>query len=802
MSLLHPLWLLLLPLALLPWFPRPVADPRHARLRSAATALLALALAQPVLFTASDVEHHAIVVDVSESAASSRAEAERVAAAIADALPRSARTTTVRMGGDGTSSLSSALAAADRAIPDGSSGAVTLITDGLATDLHHGPVVARLARRGVPVHVIALAPDVLPPRPVAIAPQGVLRAGVSTRVDVTLAGEGTVDVVLEGPGGPLARADAVEVAGRRTIALEVEPPEPGWLPVTARAGDGAPTLARTLAVQDPIRVLHVTGRVQDGGPPLRALLGPGFVVDEADGNEFPDVAGHDVVVLDDRPADTVDDAWQRQVVDAVTDRGLGLVMAGGGGSFGPGGWHETTIASALPVECAQKEEKRDPSTTLAIIIDTSGSMSGGRVQLAKEVARLAMRRLLPHDKVGIVEFYGTKRWAAPIQPASNRIELQRALNRLNAGGGTVILPAIEEAYYGMQNVQTRYKHVLVLTDGGVERGAFEPLIRKMADEGMNVSTVLIGPDAHSEFLVNIANWGKGRFYAVPNRFNLPELLLKQPTTARLPAYRPGTHAVRARGGAGWWGAADPASAPPLAGYVETRARDGALVLLETAEGGHPVLATWRHGLGRVTAFTTEPVGPGTAPWTAWDDYGRVLARVLERTARDLDADVSFAIERNDDVVTVTAQRNGPGEAVPAVQFTPRDGEAPAEWTWPMDEIAPGRFRVRMGEQPDREVRAEGRLEGRPGIVRLVSSAREDVAPETQVDPADAVDLAAVARATGGRPVTPGRAAFRPPVGGGTAPHDVRELRALLLLLALLTYLADVLHRRLPQEAAA
>src|SRR5690606_29298363 len=99
---------------------------------------------------------------------------------------------------------------------------------------------------------------------------------------------------------------------------------------------------------------------------------------------------------------------------------------------------------------------------------------------------------------------------------------------LDAGGGTVILPAIEEAFYGLQNVDTRYKHVLVLTDGGVERGAFEPLIRRMADKGMTVSTVLVGGTLHSEFLVDIANWGKGRFYAVPNRFNLPEVLLKQP----------------------------------------------------------------------------------------------------------------------------------------------------------------------------------------------------------------------------------------------------------------------------------
>ena len=40
--------------------------------------------------------------------------------------------------------------------------------------------------------------------------------------------------------------------------------------------------------------------------------------------------------------------------------------------------------------------------------------------------------MMPHDKVGMVEFYGAKRWAAAIQPASNRIEIERAANPLNA----------------------------------------------------------------------------------------------------------------------------------------------------------------------------------------------------------------------------------------------------------------------------------------------------------------------------------------------------------------------------------
>ena len=196
----------------------------------------------------------------------------------------------------------------------------------------------------------------------------------------------------------------------------------------------------------------------------------------------------ELTVLCDLPAEELPDQFQQQIEQRVVE-GMGLLVTGGRRSLGPGGYQQTAMAKLLPVSFAQDIERRDPSTTLVVIIDTSGSMAGARVDLAKEIARLAIARLKPHDKVGIVEFYGSKRWAAPIQPASNAIDIQRALNRLSAGGGTVILPAIEEAYYALGNVDTRTKHVLVLTDGGVESGAFEPLIRRMASKGITLSTV-------------------------------------------------------------------------------------------------------------------------------------------------------------------------------------------------------------------------------------------------------------------------------------------------------------------------
>ena len=778
MSWVHPIAFLLLALVPALWFlPRKPRTLGEGVTRSLALLLLVLALARPVQLREEAAAYVAHVVDTTASTGNG-AVSELV-------FPSGARATGISLSGD-DSPLGPALARAAQSIPDGARGAVVVSSDGYSTDGEWSRAVQDLVARGLPVHRVDVGGRDGDLRPVGLAPLGELRVGQLGRVEVTLAGRADdVHVTLRGPDGELASAD-LSVAHVTRATLEFEPAAAGWLSVEVEvtgtdAAPGNEVLRATLAVQDPLRVLYLGQNTTGGAERLGELLGAGFDVSSGEG--APDeLAQHDLVLLDDRAESQVDEGVQRDLVDAVTQGGLGLVMSGAG-AFGPGGWHDTPVMDLMPVEAIQKEEKRDPSTTLVVIIDTSGSMGGNRVQLAKEVSRLAIQRLLPHDKVGIVEFFGAKRWAAPIQPASNRIELERALNRLNAGGGTVILPAIEEAFYGLQNVSSRYKHVLVLTDGGVERGSFESLIRRMADEGITVSTVLIGPDAHSEFLVSISNWGKGRFYSVPNRFNLPEILLKQPTSAKLPAWRSGEHVVRARGGRGWWGDVDPTQIPALGGYVETQARDGAQVLLETEKGGHPILATWRPGLGRTTALTTGPAGKGTEPWSEWEGYGAALGRILTRTASDLRMPYSWSAVRRGPEVTLTAERSLPGAPAPTARV---DGGAQLTLT----ERAPGLFEARMIAAPAEEVRVIGAVSG--AATRVLVPAPP---AETQVDPTAALDLEALREATGGLVLTAGDDV---PIAGGGAEVELVDRRLPLLLLALVAFLANVTLRRWPR----
>lgn len=828
MSLLHPWFLLLLiPLPALWYWPRRSRNHVHTLVRVFALAALILGLARPISIRPDMTMHHVVIVDDSASIDdAARREAWDLARHLVERRDRNVTVSLVHVGptgdggpdtglsddvrtkiqiqpGAGASSLSSALHSAAALIPEEARGAVTIVSDGLTTDRNWSAAVMALQQRRIPVHVLRLPAQNGDVRPVGVEALGELRVGESARVRVDVYGASeTCDIILDSDQVELARAKLTPRTGDvASVMIEFEPEEAGFISAEIEviaSHDSDPrnnTRPAVFAVQDPRRALYLGGRMTGAIDSLRNLVGRGFQIDDYDTTDpsSRQPRDYDLIIVDDRPIENLPPALQESIVSAVRDDGAGLLVAGGEAAFGPGGWHNSTLASVLPVELLQKEEKRDPSTTLVVIIDTSGSMSGTRVQLAKEVARLAIHRLLPHDKVGIVEFYGAKRWAAPIQPASNQIELERALNRLDAGGGTIILPAIEEAFYGMQNVRTRYKHVLVLTDGGVEAGAFEPLMRRMADKGINVSTVLVGNPSHSEFLVTLANWGKGRYFSVPNRFNMPEVLLKQPATAKLPAYLPGVHQVRARGGRGWWGGVNRSALPTLAGYVESRAKPGAEVLLETADAAHPIVATWRWGLGRVTAVMTEPTGPGTEAWRDWSDYGAWLARLMSRTSSDHRNPFAFELERMLGELRITATRQRPGVHRPFAEIL-HEGKAPARVEFRRRSRDVYTASVVVGPRDEIRLQA-GALNHPEQIYRLVSPPDQEISPELQVDPRRALDLERLSAATGGRVLDIGDVNPVVAFGGAGSAIAIRKLWPIALLIALALYICDLFWRR-------
>ncbi|MEU7827913.1 VWA domain-containing protein [Nonomuraea sp. NPDC049129] len=116
--------------------------------------------------------------------------------------------------------------------------------------------------------------------------------------------------------------------------------------------------------------------------------------------------------------------------------------------------------SATPAEAAE-----------VIIIDTSGSMSGGKIREARAAAATAVQTL--RDGVHFAVIAGTDR-ARVVYPngpqlvrasAATRAEAQRAIGKLSAGGGTSIGQWLQLAAQLLSAHPNAIRHAILMTDG-------------------------------------------------------------------------------------------------------------------------------------------------------------------------------------------------------------------------------------------------------------------------------------------------------------------------------------------------
>ncbi len=95
---------------------------------------------------------------------------------------------------------------------------------------------------------------------------------------------------------------------------------------------------------------------------------------------------------------------------------------------------------------------------MIFVIDRSGSQSGFPIGKAKETMRLCIQQMNPHDTFNLLSFGNQveRLFDRPVPNTdANRQAALQYLANLDAGGGTVMLPAIKEALTGPGAQQTR-----------------------------------------------------------------------------------------------------------------------------------------------------------------------------------------------------------------------------------------------------------------------------------------------------------------------------------------------------------
>ena len=192
------------------------------------------------------------------------------------------------------------------------------------------------------------------------------------------------------------------------------------------------------------------------------------------------------VIIANIPSEMISHEQQEAIKNNTHDQGCGLVMIGGPDSYGAGGYQNTPIEKALPVDCAIKALSAAGKGGLVLIMHASEMADGNKWQ--KEIAKLAIQRLSAIDMVGVLYYDLNTKWHVPFQTVGeNKGRLLAMVDRMLPGDMLDFDPFLKAAYDTLSNPAhgLATKHVILISDGDPALGG----IGQKALQDMSLSSI-------------------------------------------------------------------------------------------------------------------------------------------------------------------------------------------------------------------------------------------------------------------------------------------------------------------------
>ncbi len=335
--------------------------------------------------------------------------------------------------------------------------------------------------------------------------------------------------------------------------------------------------------------------------------------------------------------------------------GCGLIMLGGPDSFGPGGWSNTELEKAMPVDFRIQNAKVKAIGALAMVMHASEIPEGNYWQ--KVIGREALKALGPQDFAAVIQWdnlQGREGWlwggkSGFLPMGGNARMMVARLDRMVPGDMPDFEPSLKmaaAAFATLSNVAVR--HMICISDGDPNQPRTSTLAQ-LKKLGVKVTTVAVG--AHGApghvTMQRIANATGGKYYVVKSPNALPRiyqqearrvarpLIVERDIQPQLVLDHEITRGID--------------TLPPIRGFVMTTVKQNPLVEVpvispypSTVENG-TLLATWTYGLGRAAVFTSDAGSRWTNSWTTWGQYDKLFGQLVRWSMRPSGESSNFSL---------------------------------------------------------------------------------------------------------------------------------------------------------------
>ena len=271
------------------------------------------------------------------------------------------------------------------------------------------------------------------------------------------------------------------------------------------------------------------------------------------------------------------DAQIKMLVDNCEHMGCGIVMLGGDRSFGAGGWSNSLLEKAMPVDFQIKNDKISAVGALALMMHACEMPNGNYWQI--KIAEEAIKVLGPMDYCGVVDDFGASpRWLWRMPNGvdrvfQNRNRMMGMVNRMTPTDMQDFTPALKLMLNGLKRTNASMKHVIIISDGDPNRPS-NALLAKFKANKITISTVAVGthgPAGHKT-LQDIANRTGGNYRVTKSPKMLPKIYQREARRVAKPvikASKTGMSVIAVPNGQSHeiMTGIDASGLPPFLGYV-------------------------------------------------------------------------------------------------------------------------------------------------------------------------------------------------------------------------------------------
>lgn len=191
----------------------------------------------------------------------------------------------------------------------------------------------------------------------------------------------------------------------------------------------------------------------------------------------------------------------------------------------------STVYAEIRVQADQGDAvKVRAPISLAVVLDTSGSMSGDKIRDAKSSILRLLSDMRDDDEIAMIHYASTSEVIQPLARVGNvRSSLIERVSQLQASGGTNIPDGLRAGARALDEAgRGRVRRVILVSDGlDSTRNEAEDLARTSFGRGITVSSLGIGNDFDEAYMGAVAQDGHGNFAFVKEGSSIASFLKRE-----------------------------------------------------------------------------------------------------------------------------------------------------------------------------------------------------------------------------------------------------------------------------------